>query len=305
MWSAGRQLCARALSSASSPQLGLGRPVVKGTVSAALGVPDAIPAPPYAGTGDDPLSGQTYSLIDPKSEEFTRMRDACAHARETLEYAGSLVEPGVTTDYIDRKVHEHTLARGIYPSPYGYRHFPKSLCSSVNEVMCHGIPDDRELEEGDIVNLDVSCYVGGYHGDTSKTFKVGNVSEKASRLTDVTEQCLADCIALVGPGVPLRNVGELVAQTCEKHGYDTSRTFCGHGIGSTFHMLPYVLHFRNADDLVLAPNMVFTIEPILCEGSQDHVLWEDGWTVATKDGGLSAQFEHTIIITDHGAEILT
>lgn len=279
--------------------------VRKGVVSAVLAVPEHIPRPPYAGDGVDPLSGRSVSVFDVHGLDLVKMRDACMHARETLDYAGSLVAPGVTTDEIDRKVHEHVTARGVYPSPMGYRGFPKSLCSSVNEVQCHGIPDDRALAEGDIVNLDVSCFARGFHGDTSRTFTVGEVDADAQQLVDRTQECLRECIALCGPGVPLASVGALVSAFCEEHGLDTNRTFCGHGIGATFHMLPYVLHFANEDPSVLQVGQVLTIEPILCRGSQDYVLWDDGWTVATKDGSLSAQFEHTLLITDNGAEILT
>eukprot|EP00511_Aplanochytrium_stocchinoi_P005774 CAMPEP_0204834364 /NCGR_PEP_ID=MMETSP1346-20131115/19650_1 /ASSEMBLY_ACC=CAM_ASM_000771 /TAXON_ID=215587 /ORGANISM="Aplanochytrium stocchinoi, Strain GSBS06" /LENGTH=273 /DNA_ID=CAMNT_0051967653 /DNA_START=230 /DNA_END=1051 /DNA_ORIENTATION=+ len=261
--------------------------------------------PPYAVTGIDPNSGNSYSLFALGSKELEKMRDACAHARETLEYAGSLVKPGVTTDEIDRKVFEHVVARKIYPSPLGYRGFPKSLCSSINEVLCHGVPDDRELVEGDIVNLDVSTYVKGYHGDTSATFRVGKVSEEADRLCKTTEACLVKCIETCGPGIRLNRIGEICAEMSEEAGYQSSDTFCGHGIGTTFHMAPLVFHTRNANDMELVPGLVFTIEPIFCEGSMEFNELGDGWTVATVDGGLASQYEHTIIITDNGAEILT
>eukprot|EP00512_Aurantiochytrium_limacinum_P000933 CAMPEP_0171492270 /NCGR_PEP_ID=MMETSP0958-20121227/4317_1 /TAXON_ID=87120 /ORGANISM="Aurantiochytrium limacinum, Strain ATCCMYA-1381" /LENGTH=313 /DNA_ID=CAMNT_0012025771 /DNA_START=44 /DNA_END=985 /DNA_ORIENTATION=- len=285
--------------------LGSGKPLKKGKLSKTLTVPQHIMRPPYAQTGIDPLSGRVYSVFDLGSDDLAKMRDACKHTGEVLEYAGSLVKPGVTTDEIDRKTHEFILKKNIYPSPLGYRGFPKSLCSSINEVICHGIPDDRELEEGDIVNLDVSCYVDGFHGDTSRTFRVGQVSEAAEKLVSLSDSILMECIQAVGPNVPLNTVGKLVSKRCKEHGIDTSHTFCGHGISSTFHCLPYVLHFDNDEDFLLPPGMVITIEPALCEGSQEHVLWEDGWTVATADGGYSAQAEHTILITDHGAEILT
>ncbi|GBG34783.1 Methionine aminopeptidase 1 [Hondaea fermentalgiana] len=285
--------------------LGSGQLLKKGNVSKRLSVPKHIMRPPYAETGIDPLSGKTYSVFELGSEELAKMKDACKHTGEVLAYAGSLVKPGVTTDEIDRKVHEFIIKKDIYPSPLGYRDFPKSLCSSINEVICHGIPDDRELIEGDIVNLDVSCYADGFHGDTSRTFRVGNVSEAADKLVSLSDSILKECIEAVGPNVPLNTVGKLVSRRCEEEGIDTSRTFCGHGISSTFHCLPYVLHFDNDEALVLPPGMVLTIEPALCEGKQNHILWEDGWTVATADGGYSAQAEHTILITDHGAEILT
>jgi len=278
----------------------------KGAVSNVLGVPASIPRPPYVSNGGiDPFSGTSVSKFVLGSPELDRMRAACREAGDTLEYAGSLVEPDVTTDHIDRLVHEHVIRRGIYPSPLGYRDFPKSLCSSVNEVQCHGIPDDRPLVQGDIVNLDVSTFVNGYHGDTSSTFAVGTVSDEARKLMEVTKACLLECIQACGPGVPLNTVGAIVSRVADFNGYETSRTFCGHGIGDTFHMLPYVLHFANSDHFVLEEGHVFTIEPILCMGKEDHLIWEDGWTVASKDGKLSAQFEHTIVITPHGAEILT
>ena len=302
------RLRAPAASCGARRGIGSGRPVAKGRVSPPLGVPGTIPAPPYARNGGvDPGSGQHYAQFDLGGPELAKMRAACRHAREALEFAGSLVRPGVTTDYIDRKVHEFVTKRGVYPSPYGYRGFPKSLCSSINEVMCHGIPDDRELLEGDIVNLDLSCYAQGHHGDTSATFCVGQVSREARQLVDVTKAALDKCIAVCGPGVPLAAVGRVVDRICHEHGYESSRTYCGHGIGATFHMLPYVLHFEDAAQpaFIMQPGLVFTIEPILCEGSQEHDLWADNWTVAAKDLGLSAQFEHTLVITEHGAEILT
>ena len=183
-------------------------------------------------SGIDPLSGRSISKFNENDNELENMKTACKFARDTLEYASELVKPGVTTDCIDRKVHEFVISQGIYPSPLGYRGFPKSLCSSINEVMCHGIPDDRELVEGDIVNLDVSCYTKGHHGDTSRTFNVGNIDAKTQRLMDTTEKCLADSISICGPGVPLRTVGEIVNRICVTHGYDSSRDFCGHGIVS-------------------------------------------------------------------------
>ena len=277
----------------------------KGTVSASLSVPEHIERPPYAQDGVDPMSGQTYSKFDLKSDAFVKMKDSCKHARDILTFAGELVKPGVTTDEIDRKVHEFIIKQDIYPSPFNYRGFPKSLCSSINEVMCHGIPDDRELMEGDIVNLDVSCYVNGFHGDTSRTFNVGNVSENAGKINEFAKKCLYDAIDVCGPNVPINAIGKSVADACKENGYETSKTFCGHGIGSTFHMLPYVLHFETNDPFVLVPGLVFTIEPIICEGTQNHLVWEDGWTIVTSDGGLSAQHEHTLVVTDNGVEILT
>mmetsp|Transcript_5608 Transcript_5608/g.8709 ORF Transcript_5608/g.8709 Transcript_5608/m.8709 type:complete len:316 (-) Transcript_5608:37-984(-) len=279
--------------------------VQKGVVSDRLTVPGHIERPPYADDGVDPGSSKTVSQFDLNGQALVKMRDACKHSRDTLEYAGELVKPGVTTDYIDRMVHEHVVKRNVFPSPLNYMGFPKSLCSSVNEVICHGIPDDRVLLEGDIVNLDVSTYTGGHHGDTSATFKVGEVSEIANKLTDTTQDCLMQCIELCGPGVPLASVGDKVQDICNSQGFEVNRTFCGHGIGATFHMLPYVLHFPNNMPFVLAPGHVFTIEPVLCEGSQEHQMWNDGWTVATRDGSLSAQFEHTLLVTEHGVEILT
>jgi len=285
--------------------LGSGRPVIKGKVSPRREVPGHIPRPPYAESGVDPMSGRVLSTFDLHGEALQKMRDACLHAKETLDYAGSLVKPGVTTDEIDRKVHEHIIRRNIYPSPLGYRGFPKSLCSSVNEVQCHGIPDDRELEEGDIVNLDVSCFVNGFHGDTSRTFRVGQVSEAAEKIIEASEDCLNKSIAACGPGVPLNTIGKIVADLCSELGYEPSRTFCGHGISSTFHCLPYVLHFEHSNPFILHPGLVFTIEPIVCEGSEAHEVWEDNWTIFSEDLGLAAQAEHTILITTDGTEILT
>lgn len=235
------------------------------------------------------------------------MEKACRHAAELLQFAGSLVKPGVTTDEIDRKVFEFITSKDIYPSPLNYMGFPKSLCTSVNEVLCHGVPDDRELVEGDIINLDVSTYVEGFHGDTSATFRVGQVTETAEKLCRVTEEALQECIDRMGPGVPLDLVAEICSERSAANGFEVSDTFCGHGIGQTFHMAPLVFHSKaiQQEKICLKVGQVFTIEPIFCEGASDFFGFDDGWTVATVDGGLTAQSEHTLIITDNGAEVLT
>lgn len=235
------------------------------------------------------------------------MRAACRTAAEVLNFAGSLVRPGVTTEEIDRVVHEACVSRWrVYPSPLNYMGFPKSLCTSVNEVVCHGIPDARPLRDGDIVNIDVSTYVGGYHGDTSRTFLVGDAVPPAARaLVERTWQCMHEAIALCRPGVPFNAVGAHIQSRLDAWGYSGVASFAGHGIGRTFHTLPIIHHHRNAFPGVMKPGMTFTIEPMVCEGSSKVVRWDDDWTIATEDGSLSAQCEHTVLITPLGHEILT
>ena len=240
-----------------------------------------------------------------------RMRDASAVARDLLSFACELVHPGVTTEEIDRRVHEHCVsALRVYPSPLNYAHFPKSLCTSVNEVVCHGIPDsDAELRAGDLVKLDVSCYVNGYHGDTCRTIIAGGAAATDAagrRLVSTTKHALDTAAAQCGPGVPFNHVGAVIEPIAAAAGYVPVRVYAGHGIGRFFHTLPLVYHHINdASDVRMAPGMTFTIEPMLVEGAADVLLWPDGWTVVTADGRRAAQFEHTLLITEHGCDVLT
>ncbi len=239
-------------------------------------------------------------------ERLDRIRRACRAAAEVLAEAGRAARPGVTTDAIDALVHEACLARGAYPSTLNYHGFPKSLCTSVNEVILHGIPDARPLAEGDIVNLDVTLFLGGVHGDCSATFCVGEVDEASRRLVRVTRECLELGISAVRPGRPVSDIGRAIERHARQHGYGVVRAFCGHGIGEDFHMEPQILHYHEPRARTpMEEGMVFTVEPMITEGDIAHVVWPDGWTASTVDGRRAAQFEHTVLVTADGAEILT
>jgi methionyl aminopeptidase len=239
-------------------------------------------------------------------ERMRRIRRACRAAAEVLAEGARAVRPGVSTDEIDVVVHEACLARGGYPSTLNYHGYPKSLCTSVNEVILHGIPDSRPLADGDIVNLDVTIYLEGMHGDCSATFLVGDVDQASRRLVRVTREAMMLGIEAVRPGRPLSDVGRAIERHASAHGYGVVRAFCGHGIGEDFHMDPQVLHYYEPRSrTVLEEGMVFTVEPMLTMGSPEHVVWSDGWTAVTTDGQRAAQFEHTILVTRDGAEILT
>jgi len=211
----------------------------------------------------------------------------------------------VSTNEIDEIVHEAILKAGAYPSPLNYSKFPKSVCSSVNEVICHGIPDARKLQDGDIVSFDVSNYLLGVHGDNCGTIAIGNVDEGGKQLIAATQQALDEAIAVCAPGQCLSKIGEIIHEIADANGLSSVQKYCGHGVGEDFHGLPYVKHFRNNDFLTLREGMIFTIEPMLVEGHHASTTWNDNWTVTTLDGGRAAQFEHTILITANGHEILT
>ncbi|RHY25618.1 hypothetical protein DYB32_009742 [Aphanomyces invadans] len=243
------------------------------------------------------------------NDDQLRLREACALARDIVQFAGSLVEVGRTTDDIDRVVHEEICRRGAYPSPLLYGGFPKSICTSVNEIVVHGIPDSRPLEDGDLVNIDVSVFLNGFHGDTSYTYQVGSVDAAGQALIAATKRALDESISVCKAGVPFHAIGAKVHEVATSTSHGIIHEFCGHGIGRTFHALPLILHFPNAELGEMLPGMAFTIEPALCEGQNEVraiVYWDDEWTVATADGKRSAQFEHTILVTDDGGfDILT
>ena len=226
---------------------------------------------------------------------------------QALAAAGAAVAPGVTTDEVDRVGHEFLLDHGAYPSTLGYRGFPKSLCTSVNEVVCHGIPDSRAIEEGDIVNIDITAFVGGVHGDTNATFFAGEVDEESRLLVERTHEAMMRGIKAALPGRQINIIGRVIERYAARFGYGVVRDYTGHGIGTSFHSGLVVPHFDAAPghDAVIEPGMTFTIEPMLNLGTPDWQMWDDGWTVVTADGRRSAQFEHTILITDDGNEILT
>jgi methionyl aminopeptidase len=266
-------------------------------------VPASIPRPPYAETGE-PLPWDEPLVKSP--DVLDRMRRAGRLAASVLRSVGAAVAPGVTTDALDELAHSLIVSAGAYPSPLNYHGYPKSLCTSVNEVICHGIPDDRPLADGDIVNLDVTVYLDGVHGDTNATFPVGAVDPESLRLVEVTRECLERGIAAVSPGRPVSDIGLAVAAHAEGCGYGVVRAFVGHGIGEQFHTSLHVPHYYEpAVDTVMEPGMTFTIEPMITMGDWRHVLWDDGWTAVTRDGRRTAQFEHTLVVTDDGAEVLT
>jgi methionyl aminopeptidase len=235
-----------------------------------------------------------------------RMRVAAKIAAQALEAGGRAVAPGVTTDEVDRVVHEFLVAHEAYPSTLGYKGFPKSCCTSLNEVICHGIPDSTVIQDGDIVNIDVTAYIGGVHGDTNATFLAGNVSEEDRLLVERTREATMRAIKAVRPGRELNVIGRVIESYAKRFGYGVVRDFTGHGIGRSFHSGLVVLHYDEPSvDTVLEPGMTFTIEPMITLGTIDYDIWDDGWTVVTKDRARTAQFEHTVLVTADGVEILT
>jgi methionyl aminopeptidase len=277
-------------------------PLRPGRVGPGLLVPPQIARPEYAGGGEPRVSRKDVK----SAEELARQRRACEAAARVLRVAGEAVAIGVTTEALDAVAHAEIVRLGGYPSPLGYRGFPKSICTSVNEVICHGIPDSRPLADGDIVNLDVTVYLDGMHGDCSATWLVGNVDEAGRRLVRVARECLEKGIAAVRPGRPVSDIGAAIEPHAVRHGYGVVRSYCGHGIGDGFHTALQIPHHldRSARRL-MEEGMTFTIEPMITEGTWEDLLWDDGWTAVTADGRRSAQFEHTLVVTKDGAEILT
>lgn len=240
-------------------------------------------------------------------EEIEKMRVAGRLASEVLQMIGPHVQPGVTTDELNTICHDHiTNVQQAIPAPLNYRGFPKSICTSVNNVICHGIPSDKRLKNGDIINIDITVIKDGYHGDTSRMFFVGKPSVLSQRLCGVAYDAMKIGIEMVAPGVQLGDIGHAIQQHVEKHRYSVVREYCGHGIGRVFHEEPQVLHYgRQGTGMALVPGMTFTIEPMVNAGARGTRLLGDGWTVVTKDRSLSAQWEHTLLVTDSGFEILT
>jgi len=272
-------------------------------------VPASIPLPDYAGDGV-PRSERLRAYPNIKiltTEEQEKARKVCKLAREILDLAAEHVKPGVTTDEIDAIVHQATIDRGAYPSPLNYRNFPKSVCTSVNEVICHGIPDQRKLQEGDIVNLDVTAYFDGYHGDLNETYPVGKIDDGSKRLIKTSRECLDAAIAICKPGALFRDIGKTIEPIARRNNCAVVRTYTGHGIHDLFHCAPNIPHYaQNKAVGTMKPGMVFTIEPMINLGKswhEDH--WPDNWTAVTVDGQRSAQFEETILITETGVEVLT
>ncbi|WP_412539863.1 type I methionyl aminopeptidase [Longispora sp. K20-0274] len=277
-------------------------PLVPGVQSPWRAVPSSIVRPEYVGKKSPTKIGsdvQTPEIIE-------RMRIAGKLAAQALEVGGQAVKPGVTTDEIDRIVHEFLCDHGAYPSTLGYKGFPKSCCTSLNEVICHGIPDSTVVEDGDIVNIDVTAYINGVHGDTNATFFAGEPAEEVRLLVERTHEATMRGIKAVKPGRSLNVVGRVIESYAKRFGYGVVRDFTGHGIGQTFHTGLYVPHYDNPRlDTVIEVGMTFTIEPMITLGTHDYDIWADEWTVVTKDRKWTAQFEHTLVVTEAGAEILT
>jgi methionyl aminopeptidase len=234
------------------------------------------------------------------------MRTASRIAADALVETGKAAKPGVTTDELDRIGHEYLLDHGAYPSTLGYKGYPKSMCTSVNEVICHGIPDTTELRDGDIVNVDITAYIGGVHGDTNATFEVGTVDEESHLLVERTREALDRAIKAVRPGRQINVIGRVIESYAKRFGYGVVRDFTGHGISTAFHTGLIIPHYDDPyATLVMQPGMTFTIEPMLTLGTADYEMWSDKWTAVTRDRKRTAQFEHTMVVTHDGVEVLT
>jgi methionyl aminopeptidase len=247
-------------------------------------------------------------MISIKSKrEVEVMRKSCRLAAKTLKFIEKKIRIGMSTGEIDRLCHDYIIKRGARPSPLNYHGFPKSVCTSINEVICHGIPSDKEfIKNGDILNIDVTTYLDGFHGDTNRTFFIGEVKPEVKKLVDVTYKCMMEGIAQCRPGARLGDIGFVIETIAKENGYSVVHEYCGHGIGREFHEDPQVLHYgKKGTGVELKPGMTFTIEPMINLGDRHCKLLSDGWTVITKDKSWSAQFEHTILITETGHEILT
>ncbi|KAI0722536.1 peptidase M24, structural domain-containing protein [Earliella scabrosa] len=278
------------------------------------GVPPQVRRPPYVPDPSNPDAARsavggdtaTQRRLITDTEDLVRLRSAARLAAKVLQFAGTLAQVGRTTDELDAQVHQFILAHGAYPSPLLYRGFPKSCCTSVNNIITHGIPDDRPLQDGDIVNVDVTVYLDGFHGDTSRMFLIGNVDDKGRDLVNITEAALEAGIAACGPGRHFRDIGRAIHGLLRGRDYSISPMFTGHGIGREFHRRPWIIHDLNEEPGVMEPGDCFTIEPAIVQGTDPAgVTYPDGWTVSTENCARSAQAEHMVLITDTGAEVLT
>jgi methionyl aminopeptidase len=278
--------------------------LVPGTVTTSRPVPSRIRRPEYVGkvapsrfTGSDVYPAEKIELI----------RESGRIAAQAIEAVGQAIRPGVTTEELDRIGYDFLIANDAYPSTLGYRGYPKSICSSINEVICHGIPDDTVLENGDIVNIDITAYKNGVHGDSNVTFIVGEAREEVELLVERTRESLARGIKAVAPGRQVNVIGRAIESYAKRFGYGVVRDFTGHGVGEAFHSGLIIPHYDSAPayDTVMEVGMVFTIEPMLTLGTHAWDMWADDWTVTTKDKSITAQFEHTLVVTERGADILT
>ncbi len=273
-----------------------------GRVSPQRDVPAHIARPEYVGRRAPRLGESDVK----DAETIEQMRIAGRIAAQALAEVGRHVAPGVSTDELDRIGHEFLLDHGAYPGTLGYRGFPKSLCTSLNEVICHGIPDDTAIADGDIVNVDITAFIGGVHGDTNATFLAGAVDEESRLLVERTKEALMRAVRAVAPGRPLNAIGRVIESYARRFGYGVVRDFTGHGIGRTFHSGLVIPHFDDPSvGVIMEPGMTFTIEPMLTLGTIEYDIWPDGWTVVTADRRRTAQFEHTLVVTADGYEILT
>lgn len=286
-------------------------PLKPARVTPKRSVPSHIQRPDYAdheegeSACEQSIKGSTHiKVLD--DEEIEGVILAGKLAREVLDVAYNAIAVGVTTDEVDRQVHEACIEKECYPSPLNYYKFPKSCCTSVNEVICHGIPDLRPLEDGDIVNVDITVYHRGFHGDLNETMFVGNVSEESKKLVKATWECLQKAIEIVKPGEKYREIGNVIQKHAQANGFSVVRSYCGHGIHRLFHTAPQVPHYsKNKAVGIMKPGHCFTIEPMIAEGTWRDICWPDDWTAVTQDGKRSAQFEQTLLVTETGCEILT
>ena len=278
--------------------------LIPGRVTPERRVPSGIARPEYVGkkapapyTGSDVYTPREIELI----------RESGRIAAQAIALVGENVRPGVTTEELDVIGHDFLIANGAYPSTLGYRGFPKSICSSVNEVICHGIPDDTVIEDGDIVNIDITAYTNGFHGDSNQTFIAGTATEEVALLVERTREALNRGIKAVAPGRQVNVIGRAIESYAKRFGYGVVRDFTGHGVGAAFHSGLIIPHYDSAPlhDDVMEVGMVFTIEPMLTLGTHEWDMWEDDWTVVTRDKSMTAQFEHTLVVTERGAEVLT
>jgi methionyl aminopeptidase len=275
-----------------------------GVISKPLEVPKHIVRPEYVGK---PAPAEWLGGHTKTPEQVEKIRAAGKIAARAIALVGENAKPGITTDELDKIAHEYIISEGAYPSTLGYRGFPKSCCTSLNEVICHGIPDDTVIKNGDILNVDITAYKDGFHGDSNFTFLIGEVAEEVLQLVDRTRQSLDRAIAAVMPGRPINVIGRTIESFAKRFNYGVVRDFTGHGIGEAFHSGLVIPHFDAAPNYsnTMEVGMVFTIEPMLTLGSYEWDLWRDNWTVTTKDKSITAQFEHTLVVTEGGAEILT
>ena len=279
------------------------RTLVPGTISRQRAVPGSIARPEYVGR---PAPAQHVGGDKYDDETIGRIRAASKLAAQALELVLSEAKPGVTTDFLDQIGHEFLCDSGAYPSTLGYRGYPKSLCTSLNEVICHGIPDDTVMEDGDIVNVDISAYLDGVHGDTNGTVIIGQADSEVELLVERTKEAMMRGIRAAKPGREVNIIGRAIETYAKRFNYGVVRDFTGHGVGTSFHSGLIIPHYDEpAYRDLIEPGMVFTVEPMLTLGSQDWDMWSDDWTVTTKDKSFTAQFEHTVLITESGAEILT